>query len=66
MLGCVATMSDKSSVFFLLRMMRLWSCGQPRSDARSAQVTPAGVAHKSTGGPSPGELRRHPSWHGPA
>jgi hypothetical protein len=67
MLGCVATMSDKSSVsVFLPRMMRLWSCAQPRSDARSAQVTPDGVADKSTGGPSPGDLRPHPLWHGPA
>src|ERR1019366_6907499 len=38
-------------------MMRLWSCGQPPSDASSRPVTPAGVVHKSTGLALPNHLR---------
>ena len=50
---------------FLVRMMRLWSCGQPRSDALSAQAAPEGVVHKSTGVLPDIALRNGMQWGGP-
>jgi hypothetical protein len=52
--GAAVTAFEAREIWLLLLMLRLWSCGQPRSDAPLPQVTPEGVAHKSTGEPAAG------------
>src|SRR5271168_5059949 len=55
---------EKTTSPFLLLMMRLWSCGQPRCDALSAQAAPEGVVHKSTSAMPGIALRNAMQWVG--